>query len=1461
MSNFNYLRISNLNYNNNTSRIDDQIFFLNGENTMLNLRNGGGKTVIIQMMMAPFVRRKYRDLNERRFDSYFTSKSPTYILVEWNLEDGAGYLLTGMMVRKKESSSDDDSRDKLDIINFVYEYKSRNKYDIKSIPIIESDGKSKKIKSFINSKKLFEELKKNNDYDFNYYDMNNYVASKAYFDKLREYGIDNKEWENIIKKVNLTESGLSQLFKEAKNTEGLVKKWFLPIVEEKLNKDEDRIDNYRDIIEKYIIQYKINKSNIDRKNKIEIFNEQSKEIKEAALNFKKQVEMQENHKNKIANYYKALYEVSESRKNAISIIDESLLKNEQDIKEIQYEETSLKIYSHIDNISEIEKELDKIIIFKEEYEKELSKLNKEKNILNCADVYERYTKYSKKLQEIEIKINTLKSEEEDKAPEINNLGYSIRKLLKEDLARKKSEISKFENEKINFEKVKEELEEEIPKNQKLLNNICVEEGSLLEKIKLFDNFEERFNRNYNEKFKRNIIGYFDDKEKLMLGLNITSSKKKFEDDKKKIEGNIIKNEQLLKSKISERENINGKSAELKANLNTVKEKIKVFNDELNIRKDVVRYINFDENKIWYEEEIIREYNKKVSIINSELQELYKIKDNIQKEIDKFRNGRIVEIPKEFLESLKNNDIEIIYGMEWLKKNQYSLKENEELVENNPFIPYSLIMDKRDIGILQKSSIDIFTSFPIPIIEREDLESKIKKGADGLVIFEGIKFYVSFNSKLLDESELKKILENKEEEKNNILKKIEEKEEAFNLYNDKRSYIKNSNLTKEIYETALADLGTIEKAINDSKNNILFISKEIAEIEEELKEDSDKKDSLKYSINELEKKEQEYKELIIQYDKYCEDKEKYDDVIEQKKVYELKIDKEKRKLRNISYHLEDIKEKIHGLNDRILECSNELKSFEDYKEGEFKEKDLEDLLAEYKVITREIYGNIAELESERKEALNEYSKIEKQLISKESEFGLMEEEFRNVVYDFSKETSIIKEIEVKENKIRKMEKEISGFEKDKAIEETKIESLKEELKRIANTDVPKEKSEIYNKNFEEELAKLKINQDNLKIKKENCENEIKLIDINRSSLDEYEFTIKEEIEINISLDNLDIEVKKIKRDYNIFKNKIHESEKNVYDLITKISNEDMFKNDSLFKDAILGLIKVCDNPINLLNQLSIVLDSYNMIVEKLMHDIEIIAKEERNILNNLYEYISLVNENIEKIDENSTINISGKSVKMLKISAVNIEENKELYSIRIKEYIESIRDYCVNLLESNESIKEYIEKSINIIKLYDEIVSIGNINIKLYKIEENKQKQITWDEVAKNSGGEGFLSAFVILSSLLSYMRKEDRDIFTRKEVSKVLIMDNPFAQTNAEHLLKPLIEISKKSKTQLICLTGLGGDSIINRFDNIYVLNLVSSKLKNGLKVIKAEHVIGDEEVETIISSNIKTEEVQMRLF
>ena len=44
-------------------------------------------------------------------------------------------------------------------------------------------------------------------------------------------------------------------------------------------------------------------------------------------------------------------------------------------------------------------------------------------------------------------------------------------------------------------------------------------------------------------------------------------------------------------------------------------------------------------------------------------------------------------------------------------------------------------------------------------------------------------------------------------------------------------------------------------------------------------------------------------------------------------------------------------------------------------------------------------------------------------------------------------------------------------------------------------------------------------------------------------------------------------------------------------------------------------------------------------------------------------------------------------------------------------------------------------------------------------------------------------------------------------------------------------------------------------------MNLVNSKLKNGLRVMKSEHIVGDEEKEVIVSSRVKVEDVQEKLF
>jgi len=62
----------------------------------------------------------------------------------------------------------------------------------------------------------------------------------------------------------------------------------------------------------------------------------------------------------------------------------------------------------------------------------------------------------------------------------------------------------------------------------------------------------------------------------------------------------------------------------------------------------------------------------------------------------------------------------------------------------------------------------------------------------------------------------------------------------------------------------------------------------------------------------------------------------------------------------------------------------------------------------------------------------------------------------------------------------------------------------------------------------------------------------------------------------------------------------------------------------------------------------------------------------------------------------------------------------------------------------------------------------------------------------------------------------------------------------------------------------LKGESIYNRFDNIYVLDLVNSRLKNNVSILKGNHYKGEEIIKKIVSSRfeIKKEEVdQISLF
>ena len=172
MSKINAVRLININYNHNAIRISDECFHFRGESTLVSLRNGGGKSVLVQMLSAPFVHKRYRDAKDRPFESYFTTSKPSFILVEWKLDQGAGYVLAGLMIRRNPDISEDNSEE-LEMISIISEYRQTCMYDIHNLPVVEKNNKEITLKNFTACKQMFEQYKKDRNMEFFCYDMSN----------------------------------------------------------------------------------------------------------------------------------------------------------------------------------------------------------------------------------------------------------------------------------------------------------------------------------------------------------------------------------------------------------------------------------------------------------------------------------------------------------------------------------------------------------------------------------------------------------------------------------------------------------------------------------------------------------------------------------------------------------------------------------------------------------------------------------------------------------------------------------------------------------------------------------------------------------------------------------------------------------------------------------------------------------------------------------------------------------------------------------------------------------------------------------------------------------------------------------------------------------------------------------------------------------------------------------------
>ena len=1610
MSKINAVRLINLNYNNSTIRISDETFQLGGESTLLSLRNGGGKSVLVQMIMAPFVHKRYQNAKDRPFSSYFTTNKPTFILVEWKLDQGAGYVLTGMMVRKNQEISE-DRQDELEMVNFIAEYKERCAQDIYHLPVVEKTKKDITLKGFGVCRQLFETWKKDRSIPFFYYDMNNSAQAKQYFEKLTEYQIYYKEWESIIKKVNLKESGLSDLFADCRDEKGLVEKWFLEAVENKLNQDKNRMKEFQGIMEKYTGQYKDNQSKIKRRDTIRAFGKEAEKVQESAFHYRDMWAKLERQKARIVDFICRLRGLEQREKAKAEVLRERIEGFMGELLHLEYEKLSGEFYdiSHKEQLAV--SNLEMLRIEEEDLERRKEEITHGLHLLACAKQQDEVEECREERDSARQRLLLCREKQENLEPERNRLGSELRKYydgLQMQKGQERRECSAFIGE---MEQKKEAGREKLEELRRTERELTEQAGALNARAGMFDRTEDEYNRTYQEEWHRNLLGEYEagalqiaqaEYEKTLSVSERTRSelKKEIEQCKEQLKGM----RRQLEDKAAEKSSQEAAAKEARSLLEG-------YEQELAERSVILRYLGMGQDVIYDTEKILAAVQRKLLDTDMVRQNLEKEADGLEKEYKRMAQGQVLELSEEFKGMLEEAGIHYVYGMEWLRKNQFSVTRNQQLAAKQPFLPYSLILSEQELERLSGLSEQVYTSSPVPILLREELERSMESQTGAVRSYDGLHFYVWFNDNLLDEEKLNQLLSEQSARIQKLQKSIETKKAEYAEYIGQQEKLRNQKVSQSAYEAAKEDIDRLGQVLAALEQELVNKREALETLEESQSRKEQQITALEKDILYQNRRLADFAGFVRSYGEYrenCRQLEKNqkerERILHLQKLEEGKINRleqelvtERNRLSMLEREEEEcVKKQARYQQYAVLGYAEEEKTHEgqsaaevpgegwaelerahegqsaaeipgegwaelerahegqsagatpsegwlsgdepherqlpkgasdDGRKGDgmpdgertrtgewfgnlLSAEQAKEAESRYDVITSGISSEQKELEERAEKAEKRYGRAVNELQELAEKYGMQPKEWSGVLYHKKEETHQEILLEDQERKIGRKKEQIEREKIQCALLGQEKKGKLAQMKERCQKEEPIAKEEIQTIDFQDAIKKLEYEREEAEKEEKQVQKKLQGYESNLTALAEYEAQFAEEgyaieaknpiegrnavgmgsaaetesaapgqaLEENYSIEyirrepivwDVDLaaltgaELTKQKgillRDYNSYKDQHRDARSGLERVLNRMLRMEAFGED-FYQKPLEAMLQLTEDAGRVIRQLETTLASYHNLMEKLQVDISMVEKEKAKIVELVGDYLKEVHDNMNKIDRNSTITVRERPVKMLKIELPDWSENESLYTLRLQDYIDDVTAKGIALLEENQNMQEFLGTRITTKGLYDAVIGIGNVQIRLYKIEAQREYPITWADVAKNSGGEGFLSAFVILSALLYYMRKDDSDLFADRNEGKVLLMDNPFAQTNASHLLKPLMDMAKKANTQLICLTGLGGESIYNRFDNIYVLTLIAANLRNDMQYLRAEHMRGTEE-ETMIVSQIEVMEQQELVF
>lgn len=211
---------------------------------------------MVQLFLQPIVPEVR--IQGRKIAGFFRKqKQPTFILLEWKLDGGGGYLLTGMGIVPAQAASGEEISGKIRYFTFTCKYNGANAFDIQHIPLVEQRGNLLHLLAFREARDLMRDKQQKDPYLFGYFPQD---EGADYRRHLAEFGIIQDEWRNVITKINDSEGGIDEIFQRYKTSSQLLDEWIIKNIEKSMWKDQTELHRLEDMLEKLVQEVTENES-------------------------------------------------------------------------------------------------------------------------------------------------------------------------------------------------------------------------------------------------------------------------------------------------------------------------------------------------------------------------------------------------------------------------------------------------------------------------------------------------------------------------------------------------------------------------------------------------------------------------------------------------------------------------------------------------------------------------------------------------------------------------------------------------------------------------------------------------------------------------------------------------------------------------------------------------------------------------------------------------------------------------------------------------------------------------------------------------------------------------------------------------------------------------------------------------------------------------------------------------